>query len=946
MPKQFFDHQGTLVQLGDLIGKGGEGRVYNIVGCPDSVAKIYKHPVQVEKAAKLQLMVQLTAPDITQFAAWPQAIVYDRVGSGAIAWGVISRRIEQARPIHELYSSVDRRHHFPKADWQFLIRTARNCAHAFAILHSHGIIVGDVNQSNIWASLSAEVRFIDCDSFQVSFNGKVHLGPVGSPHFTPPELQLVDLQSVPRTPNHDAFGLAVLIFHLLFLGRHPFSGYIGAGDMPIEQAIREYRFAYGPNARQSQMEPPPETIGLQHLSKSVGQLFERAFSSKTRPAAQEWLKGLEEFESQLCKCSYDSAHLFHAQLSSCPWCAIRHVTGKEYFGYIPDYKPAARPTNTFAASSQSAPVVHPTTRPLVAAPRFLLWLLWVVGGLLVQKPRLALGLAAILASIIYFSPLKQSFNKLRSQESGSISERTASPSEPASSAGESDRDRSSRERASDDIESTGGTARRRHARPALSIVSYSPDTPCEGGTLSVTLGLRKNGILEFRQGANGNWEQMDTEQLVVNDLRPGELALEFRLRSSDGDVASESHTWHVNGRPTLNQVSLTYPDELIEGDTAHISCTGFDPDHDDLTYKYKISQEGRWQEEPNSRLNIGVIADGSLILSVKAADKYGNESDAVEKEWTVRRLPWRHLKSQPRSQRQTDIRAAALHPLGEYFATGGLQGHIVLQRLADQRSVSFQANDQKRVLAAAFSSDGQYLATGGAGGWINLWRPDSIKKSIAGGLAAPLRRLGPLPGETNYVRAICFTPSGNSLIAGSDDGIVRIWNLDSAGQSSITVKEAVRINAVSSSQNGDLIFAGCADGQLAICRRNQNRPQFYDMHTDEITDIGYSSNVNALATCSRNGSVMSMSLRTRTPTPVSKTSTGMRNVKFSNDGKLIAAFDKKGHFYVWRVTGEQLVDQQLGNGKSSEYSCACICPQDGTLVSCGYDEFLSVWRPE
>ena len=37
---------------------------------------------------------------------------------------------------------------------------------------------------------------------------------------------------------HDRFGLALVVFHLLFMGRHPFAGrYQHADDMPIEQAI-------------------------------------------------------------------------------------------------------------------------------------------------------------------------------------------------------------------------------------------------------------------------------------------------------------------------------------------------------------------------------------------------------------------------------------------------------------------------------------------------------------------------------------------------------------------------------------------------------------------------------------------------------------------------------------------------------------------------------------
>ena len=72
---------------------------------------------------------------------------------------------------------------------------------------------------------------------------------VGVAHFTPPELAGRNLHELQRTTNHDCFGLAVLIFHLLFLGRHPYAGrFLGIEDMPIERAIHEHRFAFGHKA--------------------------------------------------------------------------------------------------------------------------------------------------------------------------------------------------------------------------------------------------------------------------------------------------------------------------------------------------------------------------------------------------------------------------------------------------------------------------------------------------------------------------------------------------------------------------------------------------------------------------------------------------------------------------------------------------------------------------
>jgi DNA-binding helix-hairpin-helix protein with protein kinase domain len=153
-----------------------------------------------------------------------------------------------------------------------------NCAIAFDVIHRKNYVIGDVNQSNLFVSPQALVYLIDCDSFQFQANGHLFLSEVGVPQYTPPELQQANFRQVVRTANHDRFGLAVLIFHLLCMGRHPFAGcFLGKGDILLEQAIKEFRFAYARWAARAQMAPPPFALTLDVLSPELGNLFDRVF---------------------------------------------------------------------------------------------------------------------------------------------------------------------------------------------------------------------------------------------------------------------------------------------------------------------------------------------------------------------------------------------------------------------------------------------------------------------------------------------------------------------------------------------------------------------------------------------------------------------------------------------------------------------------------------------
>ena len=242
-------------------------------------------------------------------------------------------KISGYQEIHNLYSPKSRLNSFSEATWKFLIHAAANLSRAFAVVHEHGHLIGDVNHANVLVSSQATVRLIDCDSFQIQAGSHRFLCEVGVSTHVPPELQGGSLR-VLRTADHDSFGLAVLIFQILFMGRHPYSGhFLGPGEMPIEKAIREHRFAYGPSAGSRQMRQPPNTLDLMAASKPIANLFQRAFSPPspggTRPRPRDWIMALDAVK--ISACSRNSAHLFTEELAACPWCDLESRSGMVFF---------------------------------------------------------------------------------------------------------------------------------------------------------------------------------------------------------------------------------------------------------------------------------------------------------------------------------------------------------------------------------------------------------------------------------------------------------------------------------------------------------------------------------------------------------------------------------------------------------------------------------------
>ncbi|MDD5142333.1 hypothetical protein [Methanoregula sp.] len=328
----FYDSRGKTIRLGKRVGSGGEGDVYELASSPTTtVAKIYKKPLEEHKQEKLRLMARGCNDELEAISAWPTDVLMSRPGGPVV--GFLMPRITDAEPVHKVYGPTHRKETFPHADWRFLVRAAKNLAAAFCVIHKYGYVIGDVNEGNILVNDTACVRLIDCDSFQVRSGGRTFYCEVGVAHFTPPELQKTDTYRLERTTNQDNFGLAVLIFQLLFLGRHPYAGvYSGKEDMPIEKAIAEFRFPYGRNAKARLMAPPPNSVGLAVVPDTVATLFERAFAEagmrdSGRPSAEEWWDALDPFESRLRRCGTDGVHYYYAGLSSCPWCRLESQSG-------------------------------------------------------------------------------------------------------------------------------------------------------------------------------------------------------------------------------------------------------------------------------------------------------------------------------------------------------------------------------------------------------------------------------------------------------------------------------------------------------------------------------------------------------------------------------------------------------------------------------------------
>lgn len=325
------NHQLLTLNEGNTLGVGGEARIYLVPGERGLAAKVYHRPT-AEHAAKLTAMLANPPEDPTALQghasiAWPSELLLSSLDREQVA-GFLMPLVKGTSPIIDFYNPKTRRREHPLFNYLYLLRTARNLAGCAAALHARGYVIGDINESNILLSDTALVTLVDTDSFQVhdTANGKTYRCRVGKPEFTPPELQTVTFAHQDRLPEHDCFGLGVLIFQLLMEGTHPFAGrHFGPGEPPsLEQRIAAGHFPYarasGPTQLPMRAAPPFES-----LHPALRDLFVRCFieghsQPGIRPNAATWQNTLEQAEGELATCVQNEQHRYSSHLSSCPWC--------------------------------------------------------------------------------------------------------------------------------------------------------------------------------------------------------------------------------------------------------------------------------------------------------------------------------------------------------------------------------------------------------------------------------------------------------------------------------------------------------------------------------------------------------------------------------------------------------------------------------------------------
>ena len=241
------------------------------------------------------------------------------------------------------------------------------------------------------------------------------------------------------------------------------------------------------------------------------------------------------------------------------------------------------------------------------------------------------------------------------------------------------------------------------------------------------------------------------------------------------------------------------------------------------------------------------------------------------------------------------------------------------------------------IQAIAFTLDGKTLVSGSEDKTVQLWNTNGAKRTT-------------LRGHQGWVTTVAFSTDGKTVASGDTNKIIKVWDVDTGRERVTLIGHKNTINALTFAPEGTSPYSGClasgsADGTIRFWdpETGQELTTFTVGHTEWVKAVAFSVDGTTLASAAFNSTVEIWGLMTRRE--LITFTTGQSDLAelavLSSDGKFFVARGHNGPIaiafnpYGWgaRSNLEKRGSMQLWKITTGEQSPSPWQNIEGTTVS-------------
>ncbi|MEE3718276.1 serine/threonine-protein kinase [Tumidithrix elongata RA019] len=211
---------------------------------------------------------------------------------------------------------------------------------------------------------------------------------------------------------------------------------------------------------------------------------------------------------------------------------------------------------------------------------------------------------------------------------------------------------------------------------------------------------------------------------------------------------------------------------------------------------------------------------------------------------------------------------------------------------------------------------------------------------------APLKIKSTLTGHDGWVRAVAFSANGHTVVSGSYDKTLRLWDTK-GGKAFLTLTEqsanVTGVNAIATSRDGNTFASAGTDKTIQLWNFRNGRPlNKLSGHTGPIYSLAFDATNKLLVSASADKTIKLWDWRAGKLIRTFSGHTGLvLSVAISPDGKAIASGSADKTIKIWdAATGKEI---RTLKGHKSQVRAVAFSPDGKLIASTSQDLTVKLW---